>query len=573
MFEPTITCTTCQTVIPLTATLARPFIEAERKKMEEEARDRAAAFEKRETEIAQGKRELRDAQQQVQRERESIDTAIQSRLNDEREAIRVAAVEKAARDFKLQLDHASEENRNQRERIAHLESAELEFRTKRVELEQERRQLELTLARRLDGEREKIRAHVVQEQREQYRLESEVKDRTLAELNARLLEAQQAECAIREERQALANEKQALELEIVRTLDREREEIRQQAIEEQQQHFRLESEAKDQVLADLNAKLLDAQQAEIAIRVERKALEAEKQAMELEVARRLDEERRLIRETTRKEDDEQHRFKLAEKDKVIDDMRKQVDELRRKSEQGSQQLQGEVQELELEAVLRRVFPRDEIEPVAIGRSGSDVLHRVVGPNGLACGTILWESKRTKDFNDAWLAKNRDDQRAVGAQLGVVVTATLPRDVEGFDRKDGVWVVGFSHAAALGRALRQLLIETTLARVSGQDREGKSNRVYSYVTGQDFRQRVGAIVDAYISLREEIETEKRTHKTRWARQERNLELLLDGAGRLYGDLQGIVGKSMPEIEGLEAPLIEASVDTGEEFGVHALASGN
>jgi hypothetical protein len=123
---------------------------------------------------------------------------------------------------------------------------------------------------------------------------------------------------------------------------------------------------------------------------------------------------------------------------------------------------------------------------------------------------------------------------------VIVSATLPDDIAGFDRKDGVWVVGFSYAAALGRTLRQLLIETALARVSGEDREGKSNRVYSYVTGQDFRQRVGAIVDAYITLRQEIETEKRSHKTRWARQERSLDLLLDGAGRLYGDLQGIDG---------------------------------
>lgn len=261
----------------------------------------------------------------------------------------------------------------------------------------------------------------------------------------------------------------------------------------------------------------------------RQELEAEKQALELDVARRLDEERREIREATRKEDDEQHRFKLAEKERVIDDMRKQIDELRRKSEQGSQQLQGEVPELELEEALRRAFPKDEVEPIAIGRPGGDVVQRVVGPNGLECGSILWESKRTKGWSDTWLAKNRDDQRAVGAHLGVIVSASLPPGVEGFDRKDGVWVTGFPYALALGRALRQLIIETALARVSGEDREGKSNRVYEYVTGQEFRQRVGAVLDAYKAIRDEIDTEKRTHKTRWAKQEREPGLIAGWSG--------------------------------------------
>ncbi len=559
MLEPTITCTTCQNVMPLTETLARPYIEAERKKIDEESLKRAAAFAERDKELDKRSKELSNLNDKLHNDAADIGKAVEQRLSEERAAITSAEARKAEQRFTIELEQARRENQQQSIRMAELEKAELEYRNKSAAVDEEKRQMELNLARRLDEERENIRSQAVKDQQEHYQLESEAKDRALSDVTEKLLQAQQAELAVREERQALEAEKQALQLNIARTLDNEREKIRVQITEEQRKSYLLESEAKDRELFDLSAKLQEAQKAELAIRQERQALENEKQAFELDVARRLDEERMQIRQATQKEEDERHRFKLAEKDKVIDDMRKQVEEMRRKSEQGSQQIQGEVQEIELEAILKRAFPRDEIEPVVVGRAGSDVLHKVVGPSGMICGTILWESKRTKNWSDTWLAKNRDDQRAVGAHLGVIVSATLPDEVEGFDRKEGVWVVGFPYAVGLARTLRQLVVETALAKASGVDRDGKSNRVYAYVTGQEFRQRVGAIFDAYVALRKEIETEKRTHKTRWARQEGNLELLLDGAGRLYGDLQGIVGKSMPEIEGLEDLEIEAAED--------------
>jgi hypothetical protein len=494
--EPTITCKNCGALNPLTETLARPYLEAERRKIEKEVEERAAFFDRREKELQRRAEEVEAANSAAQEKIAQIEMTVQHRLSEERNAITAVALRKAEVEFKTQLDAARNENERQSEKIAQLEKAELEFRTKSAALEEEKRTLDLAVARKVDDERQRIRIEAIGE---------------LTEVHER------------------------------------------------------ELKAKDETLTELNAKVEEAQKAELAVRQERQRVEAEKKEIELAVARQIDEERHRIRQSTQKEDDERYRFNLAEKDKVIEDMRRQIDDLRRKSEQGSQQIQGEVQEVALETVLRMAFPKDQIDPVPNGRSGSDVLQRVVGLNGLVCGTILWESKRTKNWSDGWLAKNRDDQRAVDAHIGVIVTATLPNDIDAFDRKDGVWVVGFAHVAALGRTLRQLLIEAALAKVSGEDRQGKSNRVYSYVTGQAFRQRVGAIVDAYITLRQEIETEKRTHKTRWARQERSLELLLDGAGRLYGDLQGIVGKSMPEIEGLEAPQLSSSDATEAASG--------
>lgn len=172
--------------------------------------------------------------------------------------------------------------------------------------------------------------------------------------------------------------------------------------------------AVEQELADKQARLAEAENAELALRKERRLLEEEKQRLELEVERSLQAQRRQIRGATQKEEEQNYLLKLAEKEKVISDMKKQVEELRRKSEQTSQQLQGEVLELELEAMLRTAFPADQIEPVPKGRNGGDVVHKVVGSNGLQCGTILWESKRRRSWSNKWLTKNREDQRIARA---------------------------------------------------------------------------------------------------------------------------------------------------------------
>ena len=232
-------------------------------------------------------------------------------------------------------------------------------------------------------------------------------------------------------------------------------------------------------------------------------------------------------------------------------MRKQVEELRRKSEQGSQQLQGEVQELELEAILRSQFPKDEFEPVAVGRAGGDILQKVIGAGGTVCGTILWESKRTKGWQEGWLSKARENQRNAHASVSVIATTALPKGLTNFDRVEDVWVSGFECVVPLAKALRATLIQTDLAQLVGQDRSGKTDRMYSYVTGQNFKHRVSAIVEAYVKLQEDLDREKRSVTAAWARRVRSHELILLGAAGMYGDLQGILGKTMPQIEGLEA----------------------
>jgi hypothetical protein len=313
--------------------------------------------------------------------------------------------------------------------------------------------------------------------------------------------------------------------------------------------------AAEKELAEKQAKLAEAENAELALRKERRTLEEEKQRLELEIERRLQSERLRIRAATQQEEEETYLLKIAEKDKLISDMKKQVEELRRKSEQASQQLQGEVMELELEAMLKSAFPGDLIEPVPKGRNGGDIIHKVIGPNGLQSGTILWESKRAKTWGGDWLSKTRDDQRLAGAHVGAIITTVLPKGVISFDFVEGVWVATMRCALPLAKALRLVLIEAAMAKVVVQGRDDKMQHMFQYLTGAVFRGRVSAIVEAIVEMGADLEAEKRAQTKNWARRQRRLELLMTGTAGMYGDLQGIVGRSLPELQGLSVPQLD------------------
>jgi hypothetical protein len=226
-------------------------------------------------------------------------------------------------------------------------------------------------------------------------------------------------------------------------------------------------------------------------------------------------------------------------------------------------LQGEALELELESLLRNRFPRDLIEPVAKGECGGDVLHRVLGAAGQACGTILWESKRTKGWNDNWLAKLRDDQRAAKADVALIVSSALPKGVETFDLVDNVWVAEPRFAIPLAIVLRQSLVDLASTRQTQEGQKTKTEMVYAYLTGPQFRHRIDAIVEKFTDMRDDLDRERKTMTKLWARREQQLNGVLDSTAGLYGDLQGIAGRAMQEIEGLDVLMIEAAGERAAE----------
>lgn len=370
------------------------------------------------------------------------------------------------------------------------------------------------------------------------------------------------EAAIREREEQLAREKASIEQQVAARIAAERELI---AAEEAAKARLLAAADLDrrtkeiaelrEVLRDREAKLEAAQQAEIDFRRKQRELEDARREIELTIEKRVEESLAAARAKARQEAEESLRLKVLEKEEQIASMQRQIEELKRRAEQGSQQLRGEVLELELEALLRARFPHDIIEPVPKGEFGGDVLQRVVGPLNSQCGTILWESKRTKNWSDAWLAKLRDDQRAAKAEIAVLVTTALPRGVVAFDLIDGVWVTEVRCAVPIAIALRQSLIELAAARQLSEGQQTKMELVYRYLTGPRFRQRIEAIVDKITAIQDDLEQERRTMTRLWAKREAQIRGVIEATCGMYGDLQGIAGRSLQEIEGLNVPLID------------------
>lgn len=303
-----------------------------------------------------------------------------------------------------------------------------------------------------------------------------------------------------------------------------------------------EIEAKDKKLSEFRAH-------ETELRKKMHAFEEDKKNFEIEMQRKLDTERTKIKEELSKEDDEKNRLKVAEKDKVIDDLKRQMEDMRRKADQGSQQAQGEVFELQFEQLLRTEFPLDEILPVTKGINGCDVVQIVRDRNGRSCGKIAWEMKNTKAWSGSWITKLKEDQRKEKAVIAVLLSSVLPENIKNFGFTDGVWIGKYEHAVGIATALRRNLIEVANVKLFSENKNEKMEVIYGYLTGSEFRQRVEAMAEAFISLKSDLDQEKRLFAKVWAKREKNLEKMQNHTLGMYGDLQGLMGPSLPEIKQL------------------------
>jgi hypothetical protein len=262
-----------------------------------------------------------------------------------------------------------------------------------------------------------------------------------------------------------------------------------------------------------------------------------------------------VRDQAKQETEAALSLRIREKEEQIASMQRQIEELKRKAEQGSQQLQGEVQELALEALLRQRFTRDLIDPVPKGEFGGDLIQRIVGPAGQVVGSILWEAKRTKNWSDGWLGKLREDQRAAKADVCLIVSQALPKGVQTFDYIDGVWVTDPKCALAVAVALRESLVALSAARLAGEGQQTKMEMVYRYLTGPRFRHRIEAVVERFTEMQADLDRERKAMTRLWAKREEQIHGVVDTMAGLYGDLQGIAGRSLQEIEGLQVSLLD------------------
>jgi hypothetical protein len=356
----------------------------------------------------------------------------------------------------------------------------------------------------------------------------------------------------------LANREASIKSAVNQAIAAERLLIAQTERENIRKELAPELEAEKRKATDLATQLEVSQKAELALRQQRDDLEQRAKALDLEVARKVDDQRKAIQEQASKDADEKARLRLAEKDKTISDMQLKLEEAQRKATQGSQQMQGEVLELDFESTLRQFFPQDTVEPVKTGARGGDVLQRILGEMGRSVGTIFWETKRAQSWGGDWTAKAKQDATEAKAEVAIIVSEVMPKGVHDFGPYEGVWVTRQAHAVVLGIALRQGIISTADARQGAEGKESKMERLYAYMIGNEFRAILEGIALPFRELHDELLTEKRTTQSRWRRQERRIERVLSSVAGLQGDLKGIAGSEMPELPGFD-PLS----DTDEE----------
>jgi len=401
---------------------------------------------------------------------------------------------------------------------------------------------------------ESLAAPLVEATRRQYEQKLADKDSEIA----------QREAEVRRQGKAVAEAQNAVDEQITQGIRKEREKIAAEEASKARILVSDELQGKSREVADLKEilktkdnKLGEAQKAQAELVRKQRELDDAKRELDLTVETRVNQSLANVRDKAKREAEEELKLKVTEKEETIAGMQRQIEVLKRKAEQGSQQLQGEAQEVELESLLAVKFPADVVEPVPKGEFGGDILQRVLNHAGQTCGTLLWESKRTKNWSDGWLAKLRQDQRAAKADFALLVSRALPKGVELFDLVDGIWVLDPKCVIPVAIALRQSLIEVAAVRQAGEGQYTKMGMVYEYLTGPRFRTRIEVIVEKFTDMQEDLDRERKTMTRLWAKREEQIHTVLDATAGMYGDLQGIAGKSLHEIEGLEVAMLPAA----------------
>ena len=353
--------------------------------------------------------------------------------------------------------------------------------------------------------------------------------------------------------QKLQQEKQKMETEM-------QESLRKSIAQDFENRLRLLQQA-DQ---EKEEKLKQARQKEMEFLKKEQQLKDKEAELELSLQKRLLEERQVIATQLRREEQEkisvkeqEFVMKLKEKEMQLEEQHKLIEEMKRRAEQGSMQRQGEVQEILLEELLRDHFPYDHIGEVAKGAEGADCVQLVRNSLGADCGKIIFESKRTKNFNAAWIEKLKTDMRQQQAEVAIIVTQVYPKDMHCFGEKDGVWICSFSEVIALTSALRHTIIRVAETRKSEENKGDKMQLLYSYLTGSEFRQQIHTIVEGFMAMKNSITKERVQMEKIWKEREKQIEKVLISTSGMYGSIKGIAGASIGNI-----PLLDAGDEEDE-----------
>ncbi|MFP6006783.1 DUF2130 domain-containing protein [Helicobacter pylori] len=324
------------------------------------------------------------------------------------------------------------------------------------------------------------------------------------------------------------------------------EEARKNAFLEQQKGLELlqkELDEKSKQVQELHQK-----EAEIE-RLKRENNEAESR-LKAENEKKLNEKLEMEREKIEKALHEKNELKFKQQEEQLEMLRNELKNAQRKAELSSQQFQGEVQELAIEEFLRQKFPLDSIEEIKKGQRGGDCIQVVHTREFQNCGKIYYESKRTKEFQKAWVEKLKSDMREIGADVGIIVSEALPKEMERMGLFEGVWVCSFEEFKGLSAVLREGVIQVGLAKKSQENKGDKVNLLYHYLTSSEFSMQVNAIIEGFEQLRADLESEKRAMARIWKSREKQMEKVFESTINMYGSIKGIVGNAIGQVKALE-----------------------
>ncbi len=333
------------------------------------------------------------------------------------------------------------------------------------------------------------------------------------------------------------------------------EEARKNAFLEQQKGLELlqkELDEKSKQVQELHQK-----EAEIE-RLKRENNEAESR-LKAENEKKLNEKLDLEREKIEKALHEKNELKFKQQEEQLEMLRNELKNAQRKAELSSQQFQGEVQELAIEEFLRQKFPLDSVEEIKKGQRGGDCIQVVHTREFQNCGKIYYESKRTKEFQKAWVEKLKNDMREIGADVGVIVSEALPKEMERMGLFEGVWVCSFEEFKGLSAVLREGVIQVSLAKKSQENKGDKVNLLYHYLTSSEFSMQVNAIIEGFEQLRADLESEKRAMARIWKSREKQIDKVFEGTINMYGSIKGIAGNAIRQVKALELGYDEGELE--------------
>ncbi len=357
---------------------------------------------------------------------------------------------------------------------------------------------------------------------------------------------------LEEERKQLSalrdNQEAMLKAELAKALENEKARIEKSAGEKYEEHIKAlweENEKRKSENKSLREK-------EVALMRQEAALKERQEEFELQVERQILEKQREIEEKARAKERESFEMEKVKLLKQIEDNKKLAEEMRRKAEQGSMQLQGEVQELALEDHLSRAYPFDRIQEVPKGMRGADSIQTVVNSLQQECGSIVYESKRTKSFANDWIDKLKQDQMACKADVAVLVTEAMPAGMERFGERDGVWICGFHEVGSVSLVLREMLIRTHSVRKSQENKGDRMELLYSYLTSNEFVQNIRRIVENFDSMMNQLNAEKKAMLKTWKEREKQIWVVHENISALFGSIKGIAGKELEASGVLQLP---------------------